>query len=63
VKISTADKVRVALSPLYVAIGAKLTAAWVGGARTPLVLVMGLSFVAYGVYRLLLVRRALQGRS
>jgi hypothetical protein len=62
-RISTADKVRIALSPLYLVIGGKLVAAWVGGARTPLVLVMGLSFVAYGAYRFFLIRRALQGRS
>jgi hypothetical protein len=62
-KVSTADKVRIALSPLYLLIGGKLVAAFAGGARAPLVLVMGLAFVAYGVYRLVLVRRALHGGS
>jgi hypothetical protein len=57
--ISTADKIRVAMAPVPAAIGVALIVQFVRGAREPLVLVLGGLFVAYGVYRVALVRRAL----
>ena len=49
------DKIRVALSPLYVVAGALiLVRAW----REPLGWLLGLSFAAFGLYRLMLVRKA-----
>jgi hypothetical protein len=62
-KISRGDKMRIALAPLHVVIGAVLIRDYTHDRRAPLVLVLGLLFVAFGIYRLLLIRRALQGRS
>ena len=61
-KISNADKVRIALMPLHVLVGGWLIARFVAGARTPMVLVLGVAFVAYGGYKLTLVRRAWMSR-
>jgi hypothetical protein len=54
--MSGADKLRVALSPLYVVAGAAMI---VRGAHEPLGWILGLTFIAYGLYRLQLVRKAL----
>ncbi len=61
--ISRGDQARIALAPLHVVVGASLVWRFVAGARTPMVLVLGLLFVAFGVYRLALVARALHRRS
>lgn len=58
-KISTADKVRIALAPLHIVLGAAILWQFAAGVRALPVLLVGLSFVGYGVYKLLLVRRAL----
>jgi hypothetical protein len=50
------DKIRVALSPLYLIAG---TTILLRGYREPLGWILGLSFSAYGVYRLMLIKRAL----
>ncbi len=60
--ISRGDQARIALAPLHVLVGASLVWRFAAGARTPMVLVLGLSFVAFGVYRLTLVARALRKR-
>ncbi len=54
--MGTSDKVRVALSPLYLAAGVAIL---VRGWREPLGWLLGLTFAAYGVYRLVLVKKAL----
>ena len=54
--MSSSDKIRIALSPLYLVAGASiLLRAW----REPLGWLLGVAFMGYGVYRLLLVRKAL----
>jgi hypothetical protein len=58
--ISKADKLRIALAPLHLVVGGSLIVRFVSGARTPMVLVLGVSFVAFGLYRLALVRRGLK---
>jgi hypothetical protein len=63
VKISTGDKLRIGLAPLHLIVGGGLIARFVEGARTPMVLVLGVGFVAFGVYRLVLVRRGLRSRT
>ena len=50
------DKIRIALSPLYLIAGVTILAR---GYREPMGWILGLSFAAYGVYRLMLIRRAL----
>ena len=57
--MTTSDKIRVALSPMYLIVGISLL---VRAVREPLAWILGLSFIAYGVYRLALVRRALRSR-
>jgi hypothetical protein len=59
--ISRGDKARIALAPFHVIVGGGLCWKWWQGARTPMVLVLGLLFIAYGAYRLILVRRSLKG--
>lgn len=61
-RISRGDQARIAMAPLHVAIGGSLVWKWIAGARTPMVLVLGLLFVAFGVYRLTLIARALKDR-
>lgn len=61
-RISTGDKLRIAMAPFHVVIGGGLVYQWAAGARTPMVLVLGLLFVVFGVYRLMLITRALKGR-
>jgi hypothetical protein len=61
-KISRGDQARIALAPAHVAIGALLTWRFFVDARTPMVLVLGLSFIAFGVYRIALIGRALRGK-
>ena len=53
--MTSGDKLRVALSPLYLLAGVSIL---VRGFREPLAWGVGLLFVAYGGYRLRLVRRA-----
>jgi len=60
--IPRGDLVRMALAPLHIVIGGTLVYRWAVGVRTPMVLVLGLSFVAFGLYRLTLIARALKGR-
>jgi hypothetical protein len=60
--LSRGDKIRIAMAPAHVMIGGTLVYQWAAGARTPMVLVLGLLFVAFGVYRLTLIRRALRER-
>jgi hypothetical protein len=60
--ISTGDKIRIALAPAHLALGAALVWQFVRGARTPMVLVMRLLFIAYGGYRVALIRRSLRKR-
>ncbi len=60
--ISTADTVRIALAPLHVIIGGVLVERFVTSVRTPMVLVLGLGFMAFGVYKLVLIRRAWRSR-
>lgn len=55
--MSTGDKIRIALSPMYVIAGGTIL---VRGVHEPLGWILGLSFLAYGVYRIALVRRALR---
>jgi hypothetical protein len=61
-KIPAGDKARMAMAPLHVAIGGSLVWRWLAGARTPMVLVLGILFVAFGIYRLTLISRALKDR-
>jgi hypothetical protein len=61
-KIPRGDKARMAMAPMHVAIGGSLVWRWLDGARTPMVLVLGLLFVAFGIYRLTLITRALKDR-
>jgi hypothetical protein len=63
VKISTGDKLRMGLAPFHLVIGGVLIARFVEGARNPMVLVLGVAFVVFGVYRLALIRRGLRSRS
>jgi hypothetical protein len=58
--LSTGDKVRIALAPLHVLVGAALVYHFVIGPRTPMVAVLGVLFIAFGVYRITLIRRALK---
>ena len=57
--ISTADKIRIALAPLHLFLGAALVYRYVQGIHTPLVLCIGGLFVAFGLYKIRLVSRAL----
>jgi hypothetical protein len=50
------DKVRVALSPLYLVAGIAIL---IRGWHEPLAWLLGLLFTGYGVYRLALVKKAL----
>jgi hypothetical protein len=50
------DRIRVALSPLYLIAGVTIL---VRGYREPLGWVLGVSFCAYGIYRLMLIKKAL----
>jgi len=59
-RISLGDKLRIGLAPLHILLGAVLCVRFFRGARTPMVLVLGLAFIAYGLYRLALVRRGLR---
>jgi hypothetical protein len=52
------DKFRVALSPLYLIAGVVIL---IRGRHEALGWLLGLAFTSYGVYRLLLVRKALRG--
>jgi hypothetical protein len=56
--LSTGDRIRLALSPLYLIVGVLVL---FRGGRESLTWLLGLSFVAYGVYRLVLIKRALRG--
>jgi hypothetical protein len=50
------DKIRVAISPLYVVAGISIVVrAW----NEPLGWLLGLSFAGFGIYRLMLIKRAL----
>jgi len=63
--ISTGDKIRIALAPAHIVVGGALVAQFVRGhhgTRAPMVLVLGVLLVAYGFYRVALVRRALKGQ-
>lgn len=60
--ISRGDKARIAMAPFHVVIGGVMIEKFLDGARTPMVLVMGILFVAFGVYRLTLIARALKDR-
>jgi len=51
------DRIRVMLSPMYLAAGAAIL---VRAPKEPVAWLLGVSFIAYGVYRLALVRRALR---
>ena len=55
--MTVSDRIRVALSPLYLIAGVAIL---VRGWHEPLGWLLGVSFGAYGVYRLALVRRALK---
>jgi hypothetical protein len=63
-KISGGDRVRIAMAPLHVVIGGALIVQFVRGLETdqstPMVLVLGIAFVAFGIYRLALIRKALR---
>ena len=59
--ISTGDKIRIALAPLHVAVGASILCSWMK-VGTPTLLVLGLSFCAFGIYRIAQVVRALKRR-
>ena len=61
-KISRGDKARMLMAPLHVVIGGVMVEKFFAGARTPMVLIMGVLFVAFGVYRLTLIARALKDR-
>jgi hypothetical protein len=61
-KISRSDKLRIALAPLHLVIGSVLVSDFVRDRRAPMVLVLGLLFIAFGFYRLALIRRALKSR-
>ena len=58
--ISTGDKIRIALAPLHLGVGGSILWSW-SQTGTPMLLVLGLSFVAFGAYRIALVVRALRG--
>jgi hypothetical protein len=64
--ISTGDKIRIALAPAHMVVGAALVAQFFRGLKngtaTPMVLVLGVLLIAYGVYRVALVRRAFKRR-
>jgi hypothetical protein len=61
-KISRRDQIRIAITPLYIVIGGVLVYDFVRVQRAPMVLVLGLLFIAFGGYRLALIRRGLRGR-
>ena len=60
--LSRSDKLRIALAPLHLLIGAILLWRFAtdGEARILPVALLGGAWLAYGVYRLALVRRALR---
>jgi len=58
--ISTGDKIRIALAPIHIGLGAALIWQFARGPRTPMVLVLGILFIAFGCYRIALIRRALK---
>ncbi len=58
--IPRADWLRFALAPLHLVVGGVLVYRFAMGARTPMVLVLGLGFCAFGIYKLALIRRGLQ---
>jgi hypothetical protein len=53
------DRIRVMLSPMYLAAGAAIL---VRAPKEPVAWLMGVSFIVYGVYRLALVGKALRPR-
>ena len=55
--MTTGDRIRVLLSPMYLAAGVTIL---LRAPREPVAWLLGVSFVAYGVYRLALVRRSLR---
>jgi hypothetical protein len=55
--MSGADKLRVALAPAHVVVGATLL---LRGWRVPTAALVGLLFIVFGLYRIVLVRRALR---
>jgi hypothetical protein len=55
--MSLGDRIRVMLSPMYLAAGAAIL---VRAPREPVAWMLGVSFIAYGVYRLVLIRRSLR---
>ena len=59
--ISTGDKLRIALAPLHLGVGGSILWSW-AKVGTPMLLVLGLSFVGFGAYRIALVTRALRRR-
>lgn len=61
-KITTGDKLRIALAPLHVAVGGVLIYHFVADTRTPMVLAVGVGFIAFGIYKLALIRRGLKAR-
>jgi hypothetical protein len=63
VKIPVSDRVRIALAPIHLVVGGFLIRAWWRGPSTPMVLALGIAFIAFGGYRLAQVRRALRSRS
>jgi hypothetical protein len=61
--VGRGDKARIAMAPFHLVIGGSMIWKFVAGTRTPMLLVMGVLFVAFGVYRLTLITRALKERS
>jgi hypothetical protein len=59
--LSTGDKIRVALAPLHLGVGASILWSAVK-TGTPMLFVMGVLFCAFGAYRIALVARALRGK-
>jgi hypothetical protein len=63
VKLSTGDWLRVALAPMYFLLGSGLLYRFVRDTRVITVALLGVAFVAFGVYRVFLVWRALKSHS
>jgi hypothetical protein len=60
VKLSVGDRVRIALAPLHVVVGGVLIYRFATDARSPMVLVLGVAWAAFGIYKLALIRRGLR---
>ncbi len=59
-KLSTGDRLRIALAPLHVVVGGVLIYRFAADTRAPMVLVLGVAWAAFGVYKVALIRKGLR---